>query len=118
MDPGSEAGIPNSLVNRGSVYSSFMSAWLYILASKKNGTLYTGVTTNLVRRMEQHQTEISKNFTSEHNVHRLVYIEEFSALSDAQENEHRIKRWRRQWKIDLIERNNPSWNDLTNKLQN
>ena len=93
-----------------------MSAWLYMLASKKNGTLYTGVTTSMIQRMQQHRTGKSGSFTQDHCVQRLVYIEEFASLGDAQGNERRIKRWRRKWKIELIEASNPEWNDLTHHL--
>ncbi|WP_310621888.1 GIY-YIG nuclease family protein [Flexibacterium corallicola] len=89
-----------------------MPFYVYILASKRNGTLYTGVTNNLARRVFEHKTQQGSRFTSQYNVSRLVYFEEFQRGTDAIAHEKRLKRWRRPWKIEAIERGNPNWDDL------
>ena len=89
------------------------SYWLYILASKPNGTLYTGVTNDLAFRVSEHKQGQGSKFTNKYGVDRLVYMEPFENIEDAIIAEKRIKRWRRQWKIDLIEKDNPSWRDLS-----
>ena len=86
--------------------------WIYILASQKNGTLYVGVTSSLAGRLEQHLSGKGSRFVAEHRVHRLVYAERIDSPLEAIAQEKRIKRWRRAWKIALIERANPDWNDL------
>ena len=86
--------------------------YLYILASKKNGTLYTGVTNNLVKRVYEHKENLIPGFTRKYNVHHLVYYEEFGDVYGAIAREKRIKKWKRQWKINLIEKINPDWKDL------
>ena len=86
--------------------------WTYILTSRKNGTLYTGVTGDLSRRMVQHRDGKGGQFTSTHSVKRLVWCEEFSNVLDAITREKQIKAWRRQWKINLINESNPEWDDL------
>ena len=86
--------------------------WVYILASAKHGTLYIGVTNDLVRRVYQHQNRITKGFTSQYKVHRLVWFETYDNPTSAIEREKEIKKWRREWKINLIERDNPNWDDL------
>ncbi|MBM4167125.1 MAG: GIY-YIG nuclease family protein [Ignavibacteria bacterium] len=90
--------------------------YVYILASKKNGTLYTGVTNNLIRRVDEHKRNIVKGFTEKYNVHNLVYFEEWLDIREAITREKRIKKWRRQWKVELIEKENPEWLDLFPKL--
>lgn len=87
------------------------NSYVYILASARNGTLYTGVTADLSRRIYQHR-EGRSGFTAEYDVKRLVWYETFSNIHDAIDAEKRIKRWRRGWKIDLIEKLNPQWLDL------
>lgn len=86
--------------------------WLYILASQKNGTLYVGVTNSLSRRVEQHRDGQGSEFASRYGALRLVYAEHFADPAEAIAHEKRIKHWRRSWKIALIERANPDWNDL------
>ena len=86
--------------------------YVYILASKRNGTLYIGVTNNLERRVYEHKNNMIKGFTKKYNIHNLVYFEETNNINDALEFEKRIKGWLRKKKIDLIESMNPSWNDL------
>ena len=90
--------------------------YVYILASKRNGTLYTGVTNDLIRRVHQHKNGDIPGFTKRYGVDRLVYYEIFRRILDAITAEKRIKKWNRQWKIRLIERNNPEWKDLYDVL--
>jgi putative endonuclease len=87
--------------------------YVYILASKVYGTLYTGVTCNLVQRAYQHKEGLAEGFTKRYHVHRLVYYEIHSDVYEAITREKRIKKWDRQWKINLIEQNNPQWLDLS-----
>ena len=84
----------------------------YILASKPNGTLYIGVTTNLIARLHQHRTNTIPGFTSRYAVHRLVHFEMCDTMEAAILREKQLKNWRRQWKINLIEAGNPRWNDM------
>ncbi|KRE12889.1 excinuclease ABC subunit C [Bosea sp. Root483D1] len=85
--------------------------WLYILASQKNGTLYVGVTKSLSKRIEEHRDGRGSEFARRYGV-RLVYAEPFADPVEAIAHEKRMKHWRRSWKIALIERANPDWNDL------
>jgi len=86
--------------------------YLYILASKKNGTLYIGVTNDLLKRVYEHKNNLMGGFTEKYNVHNLVYYETFSNIYDAIAREKRMKKWERKWKIELIEKSNPQWRDL------
>jgi len=86
--------------------------WVYILASQKNGTLYVGVTNRLSRRVAEHRDGEGSEFAHKHRVYRLVYAEHYDDPETAIAQEKRIKHWRRAWKIALIERANPGWNDL------
>ena len=86
--------------------------FVYILASKRNGTLYIGVTSNLLRRMEEHQKGPASSFVRKYGVNRLVYFEEYPLYADAIRRETNLKRWKRAWKLDLIEKHNPDWDDL------
>ena len=86
---------------------------VYILASKRNGTLYVGVTSNLVVRVNQHKKNENIGFTQRYSVHRLVYFEGFEMMLDAIKFEKQLKSWRRKWKLDLIEGANPEWKDLS-----
>ena len=86
--------------------------WVYLLASKKNGTLYVGVTRSLSRRVGEHRDGQGSEFASRYGALRLVYAELFNNPDEAIAHEKRVKRWRRSWKIALIERANPGWNDL------
>lgn len=85
---------------------------VYILASKPNGTLYTGVTSDLTRRVWEHRNDLVEGFTSRYSVHRLVYFEQHSSMEEAILREKRIKKWNRAWKVKLIEETNPDWRDL------
>lgn len=89
-----------------------------MLANKKDGTLYAGVTSDLIKRVYEHKTNVIKGFTSKYNVHKLVYFEVHSEIYAAITREKQIKKWKRQWKVDLIEENNPKWDDLYKTLIN
>ena len=89
---------------------------MYILASYKNGTLYTGVTGNLVNRISIHKNDIVNGFTKRFAVHNLVYLEEFEEIHQAIAREKQLKHWKREWKIELIEGLNPDWKDLSEEL--
>ncbi|MGY3074149.1 putative endonuclease [Bradyrhizobium sp. LM6.10] len=93
-----------------------MPFFVYILASKRNGTLYVGVTNNLGRRMAEHKSKLLPGFTRQHDVTLLVYFETFESEIEARSREHSLKRWRRAWKLKLIEELNPDWRGLTNEL--
>ena len=86
--------------------------YVYILSSKRNGTLYIGITNNLLRRVYEHKNNIIKGFTEKYKVHNLVYYEIANDINAAITREKRIKKWKRQWKIELIEKDNPEWRDL------
>lgn len=85
---------------------------VYILASKKNGTLYIGVTSDLVKRIWQHKNDMVEGFTSRYRVHHLVWYEQHESMESAIEREKRLKEWKRAWKLRLIESSNPEWKDL------
>ncbi|HOS65633.1 MAG TPA: GIY-YIG nuclease family protein [Candidatus Latescibacteria bacterium] len=85
---------------------------VYIMASQRNGTLYVGVTNDLVKRIWEHRNDVEEGFTKRYGVHLLVYFETHARIDDAILREKRIKKWRRAWKIRLIETMNPEWNDL------
>ncbi|UCE83098.1 MAG: GIY-YIG nuclease family protein [Deltaproteobacteria bacterium] len=90
--------------------------YVYILASKRNGTLYTGVTSNLIQRVWQHKNDMVKGFTRKYNVKTLVYYEVHESAETAITREKKIKRWRRAWKLELIEDSNPEWKDLYEEI--
>lgn len=85
---------------------------VYLLASKRNGTLYVGVTSNLPQRVWQHKNDVSEGFTKHYGVHILVWYEVHETMESAIVREKTIKEWKRQWKIDLIHAMNPDWRDL------
>jgi putative endonuclease len=85
---------------------------VYILASKRNGTLYTGVTSDLVKRVYEHKNGLAGGFTKKHKVHQLVYFELHEDMHAAIVREKQIKKWNRAWKLELIEKSNPAWKDL------
>ena len=89
---------------------------VYFLASQRNGTLYVGVTNDLSRRITEHKSGVVPGFTREYGVDRLVYFEEHASILEAREREHRMKRWRRAWKMELIEKLNPDWRDLADEI--
>jgi putative endonuclease len=88
------------------------SYYVYILASKIGGTLYIGVTNDIVRRVGEHKLKLAEGFTKRYDVTRLVYFEVFDQIEPAIQREKRLKKWPRAWKISLIEKDNPDWNDL------
>ncbi len=90
--------------------------YVYILSSKRNGTLYAGVTSSLAQRVWQHKTNAVAGFTARYSVHRLVYFEEHADADSAIQREKQIKKWRRAWKINLIEERNPTWRDLYDEI--
>ena len=92
------------------------SYYVYILASKRNGTLYIGVTSDLVKRVYEHKKGFIGGFTKKYNVHKLVYYEETADVNSAIRREKQLKKWKRQWKIELIEKMNPHWRDLYDEL--
>ncbi len=89
-----------------------MAGHVYIMASARNGTLYVGVTSDLSRRVHEHKTHVLPGFTSRYGCIRLVWYEEHFDMRDAILREKSIKRWRRDWKVELIEAMNPDWNEL------
>jgi len=88
------------------------SYWVYILASGLGGTLYIGVTNDLVRRVYEHRTKVAEGFTKKYGVDRLVHYEQFDDIENAIRREKRLKKWNRAWKVRLIEEANPNWDDL------
>ena len=90
--------------------------FIYILASKRNGTLYLGITSNLLKRVYEHKNNLIDGFTKKYNVHTLLYYETYNDIYDAIAREKRIKKWKRSWKIELIEKSNPKWEDLYYRL--
>ncbi len=89
---------------------------VYILASKRNGTLYIGVTSNLVKRIWEHKNNKVEGFTKRYGVHQLVWYEIHENMESAIVREKRLKEWKRKWKLELIENNNPYWHDLYNMI--
>jgi putative endonuclease len=85
---------------------------VYILASRRNGTLYTGVTSDLVKRVYEHRNGLADGFTKKYGIHHLVYFEMHAEMVAAITREKQIKKWNRAWKLELIEKNNPEWKDL------
>jgi putative endonuclease len=90
--------------------------YVYLLASRRNGTLYVGVTNNLSRRVWEHKEGNVEGFTKEYGVKLLVYYESYPAVRDAIQREKNMKKWPRRWKIDLIRSMNPEWRDLYEEL--
>jgi putative endonuclease len=89
-----------------------VSYFVYILASGRNGTLYIGVTNDLVRRVYEHKADLVPGFTRRYSVHTLVYFEETGAIEAAISREKQMKKWNRAWKLAVIEKSNPMWRDL------
>ena len=90
--------------------------YVYIMASKRNGTLYLGVTSNLIERVAQHKEGRGSEFVKKYNVTMLVWYEEHALIRDAIQRETSLKRWLRKWKLELIEKTNPDWRDLYREL--
>ena len=89
-----------------------MIFYVYILASKKNGTLYIGMTNNLIRRVNEHKNKMLEGFSKKYGCNKLVYYDVFEDVYNAIQAEKRLKKWKRKWKLQLIEKNNPGWQDL------
>jgi putative endonuclease len=90
--------------------------FVYILTNRPRGVLYVGVTNDLARRITEHRARIVPGFTSRHGAIMLVHAEEYSSIVEARAREHSLERWRRSWKFELIESNNPDWRDLSGDL--
>ena len=90
--------------------------YVYILASSRNGTLYTGITNDLIRRIQEHKEKVIKGFTEKYNVDKLVFYEVYGEVGMAIYREKCIKKWNREWKLKLIEKNNPDWKDLYSEM--
>jgi len=91
---------------------------VYMLCSKQNGTLYIGVTSDLIRRVYEHRNDLADGFTKKYSVHRLVWYEVHGSAETAILREKQIKKWNRLWKLDLIQQENPDWKDLYDELVN
>ena len=92
------------------------SYFVYILASKRNGTLYIGVSSDLIKRVYEHKNNLVDGFTKKYNVHDLVYYEQTEDVESAISREKQLKNWKRKWKLELIEKLNPIWKDLYPEL--
>ena len=90
--------------------------YLYLMASARNGTLYLGVTSDLLARVWQHRNEVVESFTRKYGCTRLVWYDAFDDIQQARQRELQIKKWKRAWKVELIERDNPQWLDLFDSL--
>jgi putative endonuclease len=86
--------------------------YVYILANKKNGTIYIGITGDLIKRIYEHKQNLIDGFTKKYNIHDLVYYEVHKEIEEAINREKQIKKWNRKWKLRLIEKDNPTWMDL------
>jgi putative endonuclease len=89
---------------------------VYILASRRNGTLYVGITSDLLKRVGEHKNDLVEGFTKRYGVHKLVWYEVHETMESAIQQEKGIKKWNRKWKLALIEQSNPQWQDLFDKL--
>ena len=93
-----------------------MPAFVYILANVKRGVMYVGVTINMARRLTEHRSGVVPGFTSRHGLILLVHLEPYDSMLEARGRERALKRWRRDWKFELIEEANPQWRDLSDQL--
>ena len=91
-------------------------SYVYILASRRNGTLYVGSTTNLVKRIWEHKNNVIPGFTAKYQVYQLVYYEAHQDIMEAARRERRLKNWCRKWKLNIIEKFNPTWRDLYDEI--
>ena len=101
-----------ALMSTGRHDNRYDQCCVYILASKRYGTLYIGVTTNLIKRIYEHKNNLVEGFTKKYGVHNLVYHETTDDIDSALRRERQLKKWKRGWKIELIEKENPEWRDL------
>jgi putative endonuclease len=90
--------------------------FVYILSNRRYGVLYVGVTNDLSRRMSEHRLKGTPGFAKTHGLTMLVHAEEYSSVLEARAREHSLKRWRREWKLKLVDESNPEWRDLTGEL--
>ena len=90
--------------------------YVYLLASQGNGTVYVGMTNDLIRRVYEHKNNLIEGFTKKYSVHLLVYYEQYHEVQNALVREKQLKKWNRKWKLDLIEKDNPNWTDLYEEL--
>ncbi len=90
--------------------------YVYLLSSQKNGTLYIGVTSNLIRRIREHKEGKVEGFTKKYKIDKLVYYEVYGEVGMALYREKQLKKWKREWKLDLVEKENPNWKDLFDSL--
>jgi putative endonuclease len=90
--------------------------YVYILANNRNGTLYIGITSEIVKRIWQHREKVFQGFTEKYNINKLVYYEIFKDPQNAIKREKRLKKYKREWKINIIEKDNPEWKDLYDQL--
>ena len=95
------------------MYKTIHQYYFYMLTNKKKGTLYIGVTNNLERRMFEHKNKIIEGFTKQYGFDKLAYFETYQYVNDAIKREKNMKKWKREWKISLIEKDNPDWDDLS-----
>jgi putative endonuclease len=95
-----------------------MSYYVYIIASRKDGAIYVGVTNDIVRRIFEHRIKAVPGFTSKYNITRLVWFEIYDDPISAISREKELKKWKRSWKVELIEKDNPEWNDLYESICN
>ena len=93
-----------------------MTYYVYIMSNKRRGTLYIGVTNSISKRSYEHKTAIMDSFTKRYKLHKLIYVEQFERVEEAITREKQLKRWHRQWKINLIESVNPSWVDYSEEM--
>ncbi len=91
--------------------------FVYILTNRRYGVLYVGVTNDMSRRLSEHRLKGAPGFSKTHGLTRLVHVEEYSSIAEARSREYVLKRWRRAWKLKLVDEDNPEWNDLADKLE-
>ena len=90
--------------------------WVYILSSRNNKILYIGLTNYIQRRLHEHKNKLLDGFTKKYNIYKLVYLEEYSSIHEANQREKQLKKWNRAWKDKIIEKENPHWQDLSDEL--
>jgi len=93
-----------------------MAYYVYIICNKRNGTLYTGVTSDLIKRVYEHKHKLVEGFTKQHAIDKLVWYEPHEDIHAAINREKLIKKWKREWKLELVDKSNPRWNDLYDNL--
>jgi putative endonuclease len=118
LGPHGETGVIAGLVPAIPIYETWdvVQFYVYILASRPGGTLYVGVTNNLVRRVYEHKHRMADGFTKRYNIHSLVYFEAYDSVLNAIQREKNIKHWPRAWKTRLIAKSNPTWRDLYDEI--